>query len=287
MRRFVIELNKQGLIGQGSPITNEWPLFSEGGLTLLRSPLLMKQAGLRHAFTTRLAGRSRQPLDSFNLGRHWHSDQSRKDAMKNRRYLTEVLGLEFESLVVPGQVHSAKVEWAGENEDFAGVDGLITDRFDMPLLLHYADCVPIILYDRKKHILSILHAGWRGTASGIVTNAITRLSDDKGVKAYDLLAAVGPAVCASCYPTSQEVADKLLESVNDREGLVAFYKGKPHPDLRAVNVRQLVESGVRDIDVAYQCTACNPHLFYSHRRFAGKTGRQGAIACLVRQNRTV
>jgi YfiH family protein len=260
---------------------NDWPQETVDGLTLLFSPLLRSVPGLVHAFTTRLGGQSPEPLDNFNLGRHWHTDESRTNAIHNRARLCAVLGIDVNRLMIPAQIHSSKVAWATEPTSFPDVDAVATVSKNTPILLHYADCVPIILVDKEKNALCVLHAGWRGTAGGIATHGVEKLVEMLGSNPSDMVAAVGPAIGSCCYPTGEDVAEQLESTVKDKAGLIDRREGQPRPDLKAVNARQLLEAGVSQVDVSAACTACNPELFYSHRRFAGKTGRQGAIGAVI------
>lgn len=257
-----------------------WPLRKKRGLTLIFSPLLLELEFLVHAFTTRLGGHSAPPLEWFNLGRHWGTEESRLDARQNRERLCAVLSLDFSRLVVPGQVHSTNIAWVTEPERLSSVDGLVTVTPDTPVLLHYADCVPIIIADPGLKALAVLHAGWRGTAGGIASRAVSLLRDVLDLEPQGLLAAIGPAIGSCCYQTGAEVAEKLIASVERRQGLIHWHDQRPHPDLKAINAMQLLEAGVEKIDVASWCTACHPELFYSHRQSGGKTGRQSAIACI-------
>lgn len=260
-------------------VKNSWPLKEVGGLSLHMSPLLMQEESLVHAFTTRLGGESQTPLDSFNLGRHVDNAEQRADAMRNRERLCNALGVDFSRLKVPGQVHSSKVVPA-DSESFAEVDGVATHD-TTPILLHFADCVPVIIFERKLRAVCVVHAGWKGTAGAIARNGVKFLVERYGGRPENMVAAVGPAVGTCCYPTGQEVIEALTKTVSTTEGLIEHRQGKPHPDLRAFNALQLFESGVAKVDVTDLCTACHPHLFYSHRQSGGKTGRQGALACVA------
>lgn len=259
---------------------NEWPTEIIDGLPVLVSPLLRSVPWLVHAFTTRLGGNSAEPLDSFNLGRHWKTDESKVDALNNRDRLCSALGVSYDRLVVPAQVHSSRVAWTHGPNSFPDVDAVGTSTANTPILLHYADCVPIILVDKTKKAICVIHAGWRGTAGGIAKNAVEKLREELGSNPQDMLAAVGPAIGSCCYPTGNDVAEQLNATVQNTDGLIEYRDGQPHPDLKAVNGRQLLESGVGQVDLSSACTACRPELFYSHRRFNGATGRQGAIAAI-------
>lgn len=272
-------------IAERSLQQNEWPLVEIGGLTLIQSPLLAQVENLVHAFTTRLGGDTPQPMESFNLGRHWTTEESRLEAMKNRITLSAALGLDPDKLTVPGQQHSANIYLLKEGEAtglaLPSYDAIATQAPKHPILLHFADCVPVMLIDTKKRCLCVMHAGWRGTAGGIVTKGVQLLTAALGCNPKDMLAAVGPAIGSCCYETGEEVLAQLSATVTNPGPLISYQGGKPHPDLKAFNAMQLYEAGVGTVDVTSWCTACHPELFYSHRQSGGKTGRQGALACLL------
>lgn len=267
---------------------NEWPVEKHGELSLLMSPLLKKVSWLAHVFTTRLGGSSPSPLDSFNLGRHFDTDESKQDALSNRRILCKQLDLNADRLAVPGQQHTNNVrllkEYLPESKEpshFPAIDALATSLSGQPVLLHFADCVPVMLVDTAKKSMSVIHAGWRGTASGIVKESVELMINELKSNPEDIFAAVGPAIGSCCYQTGSEVEEKLLATVKDGDGLIEYRDGNPFPDLQAFNAMQLIECGVKNIDVSNWCTACHPELFYSHRQSGGQTGRQGALACLI------
>lgn len=264
---------------------NDWPLFESNGLTLIQSPLLAKETALVHAFTTRLGGNSPEPLNWFNLGRHWPTEDSRQDAMQNRARLCKALGLNSDKLTVPGQQHTTNIyvvnaATAEHTQRLPDLDGAATNEPGYPVLLHFADCVPVMTYDRKQKVICVMHAGWKGTAGGIVTKGVALLKDKWNSRPEDIIGAVGPAIGSCCYPTGDDVADKLAKTVRNPERLIHREDGQPRPDLKAINAMQLLEAGVCEVDVTAWCTACRPDIFYSHRQSGGKTGRQGAIACI-------
>jgi YfiH family protein len=249
-------------------------------MQLLQAPGLTGQR-LKHAFTTRKGGDTPAPFDSFNLGRHDAAVDHWDDAVANRKKLCAALGMPFNELRVPGQVHSKRVVFAEDAQQLKEVDAVATVSSSVPVLLHYADCVPIIIFDPRRSALAVVHAGWRGTAAMIASEAVTALVTRAGSEAWDLIAAVGPAIGSCCYPTSADAAKSLASTVTDGELFITLRDGQPCPDLRAINAMQLLERGISTVDVSDLCTACNPQLFYSHRQSGGLTGRQGAIACLI------
>lgn len=281
MRRAVLTLKSSNSTIQSQSLKkSEWIIEERGGLKLIFSPLLKTMPELTHAFTTRLGGSSPEPLDSFNLGRHFPSPESKEDALNNRARLCQVLSVDASGLSVPAQIHSASISWINKPDNRLEKDGVATSTFEIPILLHYADCVPIIVADPKLKVICVIHAGWRGTAGGIATAAVKLLTQVANSKPSDLIAAIGPAIGSCCYPTGDDVVAKLCQTVSDGQELIVHKDGKPHPDLQAFNALQLLEAGVAKIDVCSFCTCCRKDLFYSHRRDNGQTGRQGALACL-------
>lgn len=285
MRRLVNNLSatKNKIITK-SLQTNVWNQKVAGDLQLITSPVLEKFENLVHGFTTRLGGESKAPYDSFNLGRHVEDEAVREDAVNNRARLCKALGLDFEKAAIPGQVHSSTVKSVEENlerPEMKAVDGLLTSSAGLPLILHFADCVPVIVYDPVRSVAGIFHAGWRGTAGRIVRVGVEKMIGDYGCHAKDMVAAVGPAIGRCCYPTGEEAFQQLHESVDYPEPLFGDMEGQKCPDLKAINAMQLMESGVEEVDISHWCTACNPEIFYSHRRSGGVTGRQAAIVSLI------
>lgn len=269
---------------------NDWPLVERGSLTLIQSPLLNRIDRFVHAFTTRLGANTPEPLHWFNLGRHWPTEESRKDAMHNRTILCNALNLDAKQLTVPGQQHTTNIFLLRDGEEkglaLPNFDAIATLAANHPILLHFADCVPVMLVDKKKRALCVIHAGWRGTAGGIATKGVQLLSATLGCNPADMVAAVGPAIGSCCYETGEDVAEKLLATIEDTAAHTHLVHrngstGKPHPDLKAINGMQLYEAGVGEVDITSWCTACRPDIFYSHRQSGGKTGRQGALACLL------
>lgn len=283
---------------------SEWQTKEVDGLPLVFSPLLSQHSKLKHAFSTRLGGKTKAPMESFNVGRLTDSSTCREDLMNNRQKLCAVMNVDAQSLVVPDMTHSKVVLFV---EKFKSArpkaDGIATATSGLPILLTFADCVPIVIYDPVKHILAVVHAGWRGTASKIAQEGV-KLLEERGSKAKDLVAAIGPAIGSCCYPTGLEAAGQLVFSLLNGSGkhdkkeldhpsiLSAIGSGQLeelfvlrneqfHPELKAINAVQLLLAGVGQIDVTNLCTACRPELFYSHRQSQGQAGRQAAIACLT------
>ena len=135
-----------------------------------------------------------------------------------------------------------------------------------------ADCLPVLFCSRSGDRVAAAHAGWRGTAAGVVARTVEALVAG-GARPGDLMAALGPGIGPCCYEVGAELRDAFGPAGE------AFFqpgpRGRPHLDVRAANVRQLQDAGVRAdrIHHVQDCTACRPDLYYSYRRDGKDTGR--------------
>jgi len=220
--------------------------------------------GCQVAFTTRIGGVSEGPYASLNLGRKSGDDPERAD--ENRRIACDAIGADVEKLALNFQVHSARVLRAAPALRGEHADGLWTDEPGLPILAMSADCLPIVLARIGKPGVAVLHAGWRGLLAGIAAAGTAALGGD------DLVAAVGPAIGPCCYEVGEEVAAPFRERFGDD------VVQESRLDLWTSAERALRAAGVERVDRFDRCTACEPEWFFSHRRDAGITGRQGVIA---------
>jgi purine-nucleoside/S-methyl-5'-thioadenosine phosphorylase / adenosine deaminase len=222
--------------------------------------------GYEVGFTTRVGGVSEGPYASLNLGRKSGDVVERVD--ENRRIVCDAVGADLAKLALNYQVHSARVLRAAPAMRGDHADGLWTDEPGLPILAMSADCLPIVLArtGEDEPAVAVLHAGWRGLLEGIAAAGAQALGDGM------LTAAIGPGIGPCCYEVGEEVAAPFSERFGDdviRERRL---------DLWTSAERALRAAGVERVDRFDRCTACEPETFFSHRRDAGRTGRQGVIA---------
>ena len=138
-----------------------------------------------------------------------------------------------------------------------------------------ADCIPILLYDRKKGVVGAVHAGWRGTARRIAEKAVGRMKDEFGSRAEDIRAVVGPGISLESFEVGDEVYDEFGREGFPMEEIARRYGEKWHIDLWKANTLQLEGEGVRseNIEVAGICTYKNYDRFFSARRLSINSGR--------------
>jgi YfiH family protein len=237
----------------------------------------MEDEGFLVAFTERSGGTSEGPFESLNLGFKTNDDAAH--VLSNRELVREGLGMRPFACV--RQVHGARMIRIGSGRAGRGFDGppglvgdadaLWTTARGVSMAVLTADCVPIALADPGRGVLAVVHAGWRGVAAGIVDRAVELLAG-----ANRVLAAVGPAIGRDHY----EVGEDVLAAVS-----AASPAGAPAErcgdrfllDLPGTVARILEAAGVRDLEIAGECTACEPSRFFSHRR-DGESGRQALVA---------
>jgi hypothetical protein len=226
----------------------------------------------RVAFSTRVGGVSEGDFASLNLGILTEDDPAR--VVENRTRLCDAVGADPDGATMAWQRHGGTVTRAQPRgivtpgTVYDHCDGLWSDERGRAMLLLTADCMPIAL--ARSHgeapAVGILHAGWRGLLAGIV-GAGARALGPRG-----LAAAIGPSIGPCCYEVGEEVARPFREAFGDdvaRDGTL---------DLWTSAERALRAAGVERVERCNICTSCHGERFFSHRRDAGKTGRQGVIA---------
>jgi YfiH family protein len=218
----------------------------------------------RVAFSTREGGVSAGRYASLNLGL-LTSDEP-ENVEENRRRLCAEVGADPDRLALNRQVHGTTVRRATAGDRRERADGLWTDEPGVAMLAMTADCLPVALArtNGETPALAIVHVGWRGLADGVIANGVESLGGR-------VAAAIGPGIGPCCYEVGAEVAARFDADLLTGRKL----------DLWRAAERALREAGVEEIERADVCTACNPELFFSHRRDDGVTGRQGVIGLVA------
>jgi hypothetical protein len=242
--------------------------------------------GTRVIFTGRPGGVSPPPYESLNLGYHVNDDPA--NVTENRRLICAVYGIDPQRVTSPAQRHTAVVRWV-ENESQVGIgagptpetgwsnpfdpcDALLTRMKQVPLLLHFADCVPVVLtgQDGDGPLIAVIHAGRKGLVEGVIANAVSEVA--RLIEPAGLSAAVGAPIGTCCY----EVDEHAAAAFGKRFGQSAV-RGR-YLDLHYAAAKELIQAGVpeENIHTLELCTSCDDN-FFSYRR-DGVTGRHAAIA---------
>ncbi|HVE91461.1 MAG TPA: peptidoglycan editing factor PgeF [Actinomycetota bacterium] len=242
-------------------------------------------------FTTRVGGLGPPPLDSLNLAWDLRKTlgRSREDLwadpdstypvanhddmiLANRDIVARTIGREWRASRLR-QVHGADVVKAqSHNAKTVEADALWTDEPSRTVAVLTADCVPVLVANASR--VAAAHAGWRGLLAGIVESTVGAVAAG-GSDGAEIEVFAGPAIGPCCFEVGAEVTD----------GFSARFGPRTVPDDSHVDLWQAVEAaateaGSKTVRAARVCTSCHEELFFSHRRDAGRTGRQGLLACL-------
>src|SRR5579864_1444883 len=281
---------------------------ASGKFEIERAPAFRKIGWLVDGFSTRVGGVSQAYGGrSLNLG-FTEADQ-RGHVLENRKRLLVELGAATGGkpwpLIVNRQIHSDIIHVVRNAApgQLAG-DGLITDRPGVALALLTADCLPVLLVDRKKQVIGAFHAGWRGTRQRIAEKGLGTMRREFGSRPEDVYAAIGPGIQKCCYEVGEELKEQfesqfpywceLFHEVQESDPVrkkypLLFMNQRPpghgdlliklHLDLREANRRQFVDAGVpaNHIWSSSSCTACDTGGFFSYRAEKGHTGRMMAV----------
>jgi len=238
----------------------EWAQESWGDS--LRCPPLMNVA--HHCFSTR----------------QLRLDGVRNDDRASWNGLAHALGIEPENLVRLRQVHCTDVYVAERGKlhptayaDWPEADIAVSDDLSTALSVRAADCVPILLADRRGGVVAAIHAGWKGTAAGAVMVAVRSLASKFGTPPAEVIAAVGPSIGPCCY----EVGPDLAAHFASHPDAATWFTNhaRPHLNLWRATRDQLMRAGVSaaQIHVCELCTFDHPALFHSYRRDGKNAGR--------------
>ena len=191
----------------------------------------------------------------------------------------EALGLRLEELALPRQVHSDNICWMRESGRPEQTDAVITDKPGLCVCVKTADCIPVLLYDTRQHIVAAVHAGWRGTVACIVQKTINQI---KPVNPSDIHAIIGPGISLEWFEVGDEVYETFKTAGFPMERIARRFPSKAlplkgigeswHIDLWDANRWLLEQMGVEDIFVEGTCTRSSMD-FYSARRETINTGR--------------
>jgi len=258
------------------------PFCTADGITYYTFDSLV--SGVKQAVFTRLGGVSPEPWSSLNLGGTVGDERER--VVANRLRALAAVGCDPRTVYDVWQVHGTDVVVAEEprqpENPYVQADAILTDRPDVTLLMRFADCVPILLYDPVRRVAGIAHAGWMGTVKGTVRSAVEVMRSRFHCSPADILAAIGPSIGPDHYEIGPDVAAQVRKVFGPAAAeLLIERDGRTHFDLWGANRMHLEGAGVRQVELAGICTACHTDRWFSHRAEKGRTGRFGALITLA------
>lgn len=266
----------------------------KNGVKYLSFPALERTGIVRQLFSTREGGVSEGMFSSMNLS--FTRGDKEEHVLENYRRIAEVLGCELTDFVCSDQTHTTNVRVTSRADggkgvvspkDYTDVDGLITNEPGIVLVTFFADCVPLYFVDPVKKAIGLSHSGWRGTVNRMGAETIRKMTENYGSNPADLLTAIGPSICMSCYEVGSEVAEEFLKAFPKEEEQKEILKrkedGKYLLNLQKANYFIMRDAGVKEahISVTDICTCCNGEELFSHRYSQGKRGNLGAFLGLI------
>lgn len=248
---------------------------------------LLRRKGLRHGYTLRCGGTSRDAFASLNFSSR-QGDEPPK-VRENWRRLESAAGLTPRRWALVSQVHGAAVVRASAGRTAChhrhgcpSADALVTTSGELTLGVLTADCLAAVLLSGDGRTAAVAHAGWRGTLEGVTLEVLKAMG---GHGSEGVTVGLGPCIGGCCY----EVGDEIYDSFRERwgggfTGKVFRRRGGWRLDLIKANTVQLLEAGVgvKNIAAVPLCTSCRKDLFFSHRRDGERTGRMLTFAGLVK-----
>jgi len=232
----------------------------------------------------RQGGVSKYPWETLNMG--GTVGDNPLHVAENKARAMRALDISPDNVFDVWQVHSTEVFYTRNprkpEDPYTKADIILTDKPGLTLFMRFADCVPLFIYDPVWQAIGIGHAGWQGTINNVAGIMVTAMMNQFGSHPEDLLAAIGPAICLQHYPVGRDIYERfrLITETFSENGLFAD-EDHYHLDLKKINENQFRQIGVNKIENSGMCTACEPDLWFSHRRDNGQTGRFGAFITLT------
>lgn len=256
-----------------------------GEAEYLTFPSLTDTKIVTHLFSTRLGGVSKGDFASMNLSYTRGDEKASVD--ENYKRIAKLLDRRTDDFVLSKQTHSTNVRVVSKEDkgkgmnrplDYEDVDGFVTNISGIVLGTVFADCVPLFFVDPVKKAIGLSHSGWKGTAKKMGKETVRRMQEEYDCRPSDIIAAIGPSICVSCYEVGEDVASQF----GGKSILFPKDNGKYQLDLWQANVEVLREAGILEehISVTDICTCCNRNYLFSHRASGGKRGNLGAFLSL-------
>ncbi|RDH81697.1 MAG: peptidoglycan editing factor PgeF [endosymbiont of Galathealinum brachiosum] len=229
-----------------------------------------------HAFcTTRNDGVSTGEYAGLNLALHVEDDA--QQVLTNRELLKQQFHLPDEPVWLD-QVHgnravNAQYIKSKQSSALTDADASFSEAANTICTVMTADCLPILICNRKGTKVAAAHAGWRGLADGVIESTVAALNERHG----QLLVWLGPAIGAQAFEVGKEVRDIFID--NQAKSIEAFKENRPGhylADIYLLAKLRLENMGIRAIYGGEYCTYNDANRFYSFRR-DGKTGRQASL----------
>ena len=233
----------------------------------------------KHCFFSRKNGVSSGIYESLNCG--IGSNDEKKNVEKNLDIVCKKFNIKKNSLVLMRQTHSNKVKIIDDKNKFERVDcdAMLTRSNEIALSVLTADCVPILIYEKRKEIVGCIHAGWKGAMNGIIENTLVRIVEMNG-SINNLIVSVGPCISQKNYEVKDDFYSKFMKkSKNNDKFFLKNERNTFYFDLRSFINKKFEDLGVLNIENILIDTFASKSEYFSHRR-AKKFGEDDYGRCI-------
>lgn len=256
-----------------------------GNIEILQFKSLLKyEQDITHCFTLKHGGYSKGNFESLNFGTN--VGDNLKIVKQNYAKLCENIGFEYTNLFKGKQIHSDKIVFVNNencatfiNDQEIECDGAITNISNIPLVTNSADCMTVLIYDKKKKCIANIHAGWQGVLNQIVIKGVNKLVKECGCNVQDLIICISPHICTNCFEVMEDVKLKFEDKF--KYSNIIYVKDNEHYliDLQTILRNDLLQVGLDSYNIHFSgvCNKCNIDDFYSYRENL-QTGR---MACTI------
>ena len=246
------------------------------GIEYLQFRKLLEFPNLVHAYTLSVDGIDFNGKAEKSITEHSYN------------MLCNALKINRENVVKPHQTHTDCIKNVENDvqktskEYLENVDGLLTSKPNTDLVLSFADCTPILLYDPAKKVIGNIHSGWRGTAQKIGQKAVLKMINDYGSKPENIIACIGPCIGKCHFEVDEDVKNIFEQNfsyLNRNCDIIEKHENKYHIDTTLINRLILQECGINSANIIESkiCTICNSNLMHSYRAQKENSGRNIAV----------
>ena len=234
---------------------------------MITSKKLIKQKKISHGFFNRFGGKSNGIYKSLNCGPG--SNDKKNNIKRNLEIVKNKIDRKAKKIFLLHQIHSNKFIFINNKFQYKKkrikADAIITNQNKLPIAVLTADCVPLLIYDKKRNMIAAIHAGWKGAFKGIIKKVINFMLKN-GCKKNDIIAALGPCIKQNNYNVKEDFQKKFIKK--DKKNKIFFKKKKNmiYFDLPNFVISQLKSIKITNIDSINIDTFDKKNNFFSARR---------------------
>ncbi len=204
------------------------------------------------------------------------TDEQIEKNKNSYKKICKVIGIEYNDIVKTNQVHKDIIKKVNDKvnknepdffeEIYEGTDGLVTNKKNLAICTTNADCIVLMMYDTKKHVIANVHSGWRGTIQKVSAKTIEKMEQIYGCNPKNIICCISPSIRKCHFEVDEDVKNMFENSFKDISKF-ASKENKWHIDTVKINIEILKEKGVKEENIIDSkiCTVCNSNLIHSYR----------------------